>query len=391
MALPSKPLEQIVEADLLALIQTGEAESKIIDYKEALPGNSDSEKKEFLYDVSSFANAAGGCLVYGMKAKDGIPTDLPGIQQLNADSEKLRFHNMLQSGIQPRVPGVEIQDVKLKDNRWTLIVQIPRSWSSPHMVTFQGASKFYSRNSAGKYPLDVSEIRSAFLASETMSEKMSAFRSERIARILSNETPAIIKNSARVVFHLLPLSSFSPGFSVDLKKLETTQGTPFPPMKVSSSYGSYYNYEGLVYLERFRDNSSLGYTQVFRSGCIEILDSSFLGEMPSGKLICAQAYEIEIQRYLVKVFGLVKRIGLTPPFVFTLSLLNVRGYAMADGNIYGAPFGSHLVDRNHLLAPDVIIQEFDADLAVTLKPAFDVVWNACGYPGSKNYKENIIN
>src|SRR5258706_15987202 len=137
MALPTKPLDQITEADLLALIQANEAESKIIDYKETLPGNSDSEKKEFLYDVSSFANTSGGHLVFGMRAKDGIPTELLGIKDLNADTEKLRLHNMIQSGIQPRIPGVEIQGVKLQDDTSALIVRMPRSWSSPHMVTFQ--------------------------------------------------------------------------------------------------------------------------------------------------------------------------------------------------------------------------------------------------------------
>jgi len=79
MALPSKSLDQISEADLSALIDAAESESKIIDYKETLPGTADSDKKEFLYDVSSFANTFGGHLFFGIKAKDGIPIELSGI------------------------------------------------------------------------------------------------------------------------------------------------------------------------------------------------------------------------------------------------------------------------------------------------------------------------
>jgi predicted HTH transcriptional regulator len=61
-----KPLAEITESDLLGLITNGIAESRTLDYKRSLPGNSDADKKEFLADVSSFANTAGGDLVFGI-------------------------------------------------------------------------------------------------------------------------------------------------------------------------------------------------------------------------------------------------------------------------------------------------------------------------------------
>lgn len=217
MALPTKSLDQITEADLLTLVQAGEAESKVIEYKETLPGNADSDKKEFLYDVSSFANAAGGTLVYGMKAKDGVPVELTGLVGLNSDAEKLRLQAIIQSGLQPRIPTAEIEAATLANGNKVLLIKIQRSWFSPHMVTFKGGSKFYSRHSNGKYQLDVAELRSAFLASETVSEKLAAFRTDRLSKILNDEIPVRIKESAKIIFHLLPLSSFSSGYSVDLK------------------------------------------------------------------------------------------------------------------------------------------------------------------------------
>ena len=56
----NKPLEAIEENDLQALVDNQVAERKTIEYKESLPGNADGDKKEFLADVSSFANASGG-------------------------------------------------------------------------------------------------------------------------------------------------------------------------------------------------------------------------------------------------------------------------------------------------------------------------------------------
>ena len=81
------------------------------------------------------------------------------------------------------------------------------------MVTFQGVSKFYSRNSAGKYPLDVSEIRAAFLMSETTGQRIRSFRTDRLATIIADEMPVKLEKQQRLVFHIMPLASFShPGF-----------------------------------------------------------------------------------------------------------------------------------------------------------------------------------
>lgn len=87
MAIDTKPLDQLDENDLLVLIAEGLSERRVRDYKAALPGNSEGERKEFLYDVSSFANAAGGHLIYGMVEEGGIPIQLPGIAIANAEAE----------------------------------------------------------------------------------------------------------------------------------------------------------------------------------------------------------------------------------------------------------------------------------------------------------------
>ena len=70
-----------------------------------------------------------------------------------------------------------------------LIIRIRKSWSAPHMVTFKGAARFYSRNSTGKYPLDVSEIRTAFSVSETLPDRLKNFRQHRLSLIASMRHP----------------------------------------------------------------------------------------------------------------------------------------------------------------------------------------------------------
>jgi hypothetical protein len=54
LALPIDP-DHIAERDLQSLVENGVAEGILFDYKGELYGASDSEKREFLKDVSSFA------------------------------------------------------------------------------------------------------------------------------------------------------------------------------------------------------------------------------------------------------------------------------------------------------------------------------------------------
>jgi Putative DNA-binding domain len=86
MALLHIPLDQIDEARLAALIDTGAAESRIIEYKRTTYGAGDADYREFLADTSSFANTSGGDLVLGMEAANGVPTAIrPLTIPLDAD------------------------------------------------------------------------------------------------------------------------------------------------------------------------------------------------------------------------------------------------------------------------------------------------------------------
>ncbi len=76
MSLYNKEIESISEQDLQSLVEDEVPENKNMEYKMSLPGNSDGEKKEFLADVSSFANASGGDIYYGIKEEDGLPKEI---------------------------------------------------------------------------------------------------------------------------------------------------------------------------------------------------------------------------------------------------------------------------------------------------------------------------
>jgi predicted HTH transcriptional regulator len=69
---------------LVEQISTGVPEGVLVDYKRDMYGRGDADVKEFLKDVSSFANTAGGHLIIGVDETGGIPT---GISALSGDSD----------------------------------------------------------------------------------------------------------------------------------------------------------------------------------------------------------------------------------------------------------------------------------------------------------------
>ena len=110
MSITNIDLQRVSQADLEALREDEVSEGIQIDYKRDLYGPTGDDKREFLKDVSSFANTAGGDIIIGMDAKDGLPTNLIGVEgALDADMQRLE--SLLRDRIEPRIVGVRMQPV----------------------------------------------------------------------------------------------------------------------------------------------------------------------------------------------------------------------------------------------------------------------------------------
>jgi predicted HTH transcriptional regulator len=102
------PLDAITQEDLQELIDNRVAERRVIDYKQELHFSSDKERKEFLFDIASFANAGGGHLLYGISEVDGYPDTLVGIAVDSEDGLIRQIESRVRDGIAPRV-RVEVE------------------------------------------------------------------------------------------------------------------------------------------------------------------------------------------------------------------------------------------------------------------------------------------
>lgn len=380
MPLSNKSTSSITEVDLLNLIEEQETEGKEIEYKRDLPGKSDTDRKEFLYDVSSFANAAGGHLIFGMAEEKGLPTELKGLSNLDPDGEIRRLEEMARDGIRPPIIGLQITAIRLGDGNVAIIIAVPKSWNPPHQVTYQKAFRFYGRDSNGKYQLDVEELRSVFQLSENVADKMQRFRVDRVAKILADEIPAALAEGARMITHLAPLSAFGSASAVDLRPL-ARDPTRLVPIAGGFNH-TRFNADG------FAAWSEKGYLQIFRSGCLEAVhvfsqeSKSFSGvsHLPS------VGFESRLFRHIEHGWKFLESLSLRCPLALLVSFTGIRGWRMGMPPGY-ATSPLDFFDRDPLFIPEIVVERFEQPTVTVTQPLIDAIWNAAGWPGSPHYDQ----
>ena len=382
----AKNVEEIEEDDLQALIDSSVLERKTLDYKQSLVGKTDSNKKEFLADVSSFANASGGDLVYGIvqDSETGVPKELVGLSIGNVDQEILRLDNLIRDGINPRLPSVKIQPIPLSNSKTVLIIRIHKSWISPHRVTFKGHDKFYSRSSNGKYPMDVTELRVAFDLAGRNVERIRRFRENRTSNIFANEMPMPFREGAKIVLHLVPIIAFDPAQRYDVEEI-ASHNSKLKPM-VCSAWNYRYNLDGFLTYAQDKEEKMRSYVQVFRNGIIEAVEGAMLGSWAGELSIPSVEYEDELIKSIPDYLSVLKTLNIGLPIFIFLTLVGVKGYTMGLNRRHWFR-DKHKISKDVLFLPEIVIEKYEVKMEDALRPIFDSVWNACGFPRSLNYND----
>ena len=370
----AKQLRDLTVDDIKLL--TGVAESMYLDFKSAPVGKLDKDKREFLADVTAFANAAGGDLVFGVSTRDGVAAQVEGIELDDPDKEKLRLGDIIRSGAEPRLSHFDMLWLPTIENRGFLVLRVPRSWMAPHRVTLQGHDKFYVRNSAGKHPMNVDELRRAFTLAEAVADRVRGFRTTRVSALLSDSGPFPDTNGPKLIQHIVPLSSFVD--PVDLKP--TPESTlELRPLGVSG-YNWQYCLDGLAVYNN--EGSRIAYTLIFRNGIVEMVNTL----RTDGKLISVTVVEQLAIEGLQHYRRFSRHHAIEPPIYHFLTLTSVKGLGTYLPERHS--HGSSVPLRHDLLTlPEAVIPA-DTETAVPptlLRPVFDRLANAFGLPASFNY------
>jgi len=370
-----KRLEDITFADIQVLKDNAVKEGKTIEYKSEVPSNADSDKVKFLAGVSAFANTVGGDFIIGAETDKGIPISLDGVILSDIDAEKLRLEQILQNGLEPRLPKVDIEIIQSNDGRNFIVIKVNRSWLAPHKVRTN--NQFYGRNSAGKYPMDVSELRTAFMLTEQLSERIKSFRNARVRKIKENdELPVKLIDGGKIIFHLIPLSAFTVVNELNISNIYEKNLSPF----ISHGWSKRINLDGVVSYSTTSSNEIYSYTQVFKHGSIE--SALVFRNRDEKKLIHIKYYEEQLIQTIKEYLKFLADLTIEPPIYLFLTFVDIKEYIFII-NDFRSDGG--MSDRDDLLFPEIIIDSFEIDPEEFLRQIFDMVWNAFGFERCFSY------
>ena len=135
------------------LIANNIKESLNHDYKREL----DEHNNEIAKDISAFANASGGRIIYGIDEKDGLPNS---INWIDSRGIKEKIENIILTNIQPEIKGYDIYSIENPHNHQQAIfvVDIPESSDAPHM-----AYRYYIRRNFKSELWKIQKLKMRFL------------------------------------------------------------------------------------------------------------------------------------------------------------------------------------------------------------------------------------
>lgn len=378
----TKRLSDLTIDDVYAL--RGLTESRHLDFKSAPIGTADRDKREFLADVTAFANASGGDLVLGVGTAEGVASEIQGIELVDPDNEKLRLGDLIRSGAEPRLTQFDMTWVPIAGTRGVFVIRVPRSWTAPHRVTLQGHDKFYVRNSAGKHPMNVDELRRAFTASAAIADRMHSLQLERINLLAKDEGPFAMKAGPLFSFHGMPLSAIVDPPALDLGNHQITR--VMPPFG-SSGYDWQHTLEGLATFSPRQADGTRAYTLLFRNGTVE-----GVAQLPVQKEGAYDAVFLgHVEQYTLagwaSLLSIAQQFEIEAPFYCLLSVINVRGLLpyIPSAWRHEATGSAFRQDRLLLPALEVSLEASDKPATAIFKGLFDQLANAFGLPRSLSY------
>lgn len=140
------PIDALTSREIEGLVGKGVSEAFDLDFKGALYGNSDKERRDLCGDVAALANTSGGVIILGVEEDEhATATATPGVDL--GDAERNRMLQTLASGVAP-LPALDVISLPSTDDsaRGWWVLAIPRSIRAPHAVVVNEGFRFPVRN-----------------------------------------------------------------------------------------------------------------------------------------------------------------------------------------------------------------------------------------------------
>lgn len=379
------PFDRLTEADLRSLQERRIPEGPTLDYKLAL-GFDEDGKFELLKDVTAFANAGGGTLVFGVAEGEGEDrgylAGLPGLAG-SPDELLVRVEQILRDNIEERLPGLLLRAVPRDAGGFFLLIRVPGSPLAPHMITMKTTRpRFYLRGTVSSQPMSMRQIKEVALRLESAEARALQWIEARTSRYMqpqSGPRPDV------ALLHIVPL--LADPYLVELTSPEVTASLESLPLMGSS--GAYGNWRFAVegYLKEADGAGHERYgTLVTRSGALEFVDVDLIQPAPRAGERAVWLWEFELG--VLEALGAAGRLAaaglLQLPAMVSLRLLGVEGARVQLPRGISQSFFGHPAPVQVFLPPFVVNDWVEAG-DVPARRMFDTLWQAFGFRTSIAY------
>jgi len=340
MSIFSKPIDLITADDIKFLVENNIPEGEQIDYKEIFhfeEKDKENGKKEFLKDISSFANKNGGKIIYGIKENKKDHTfEICGLSLNNrsvrsVDAVKRQLVDIVSTGLTPSFNDLGFKEISI-DGKDLLILHIPESWNKPHMVMAdkKDVGSFWIRNNSQKMNMPYDFLKQSFTSFSLVTQEISRFVANKIEKIKKREIPILLENHAQPqgIIHLIPLSSFKNNAFMPIQNIETQDIIPDKFEANHIHLKNRTNMDGKVFFPEDKGYQSF-YIQLYRSGIFETVFQ--LQHNPKEThLIYGQQLKEKLISTLEKHLSFLQKKLFYPPILIVINFIKVKDYYLGE-------------------------------------------------------------
>lgn len=324
----NKPFDDIDFSDIQRLLDNKVAERQNLEYKSEIWDGSDKGIREMLKDISSMGNAFGGYIIIGIKEdKNGVPLDeICWIDDNEAEKKKDWIISCCISSIEPRIPGLKVDTIKVGGKGSIIKIFIPRSTRRPHMV-LKEAYRFYIRHDRQISKMSIEEIRDACLRVANLQKDVQKFIEERKEKLLN-----IVRNRAIYAIGSVPLGARSTIVDINDKTLRDFLKNP--PDQRKHGYNLEFTSSIPTPTLQGLKIGNIGWKKVelMRNGYYELL-VGLDTEHCRKKVFKKESYvmvHLPIVEYTVSFFRAIKNLkqllGIEETLISFLSIINISKY-----------------------------------------------------------------
>jgi hypothetical protein len=199
-----------------------------------------------------------------------------------------------------------------------------------------------------------------------------------------------MKTGSALAMHVIPFSSVVDHGAVTVSALMSA-GTDFgglggTPDRVRM------NVDGLVRYWSWAgaDTGTMAYTHVFRGGAVESVWANAADDYDGHVVLHIESIESTVHSFLVSALLGLRTVQVSPPFMVCVTLIGMKGIRLLSPSPLARGYGGAPIDRDLVILPELQCDVYEPDGFALLRPLFDALWNAAGYPHCATYDGNGV-